>query len=94
MDYDSNIREQVRRAYLLKGPCQPRNHNFAQRDFSGYLRKFNPSWFDEYGSWLEYSISKDAAFCLCCYLFKHEMGDQGGGDSFVGDDSQIGRRKY
>ena len=32
---------------------------------------------------MEYSITKDAAFCLCCYLFKPERGDQGGGDCFV-----------
>ncbi|XP_028067517.1 zinc finger MYM-type protein 1-like [Camellia sinensis] len=29
-------------------------------------------------------IAKDAAFCLCCYLFKPDIGDQAGGDSFVG----------
>ncbi|XP_031262833.1 zinc finger MYM-type protein 1-like [Pistacia vera] len=28
-------------------------------------------------------IAKDAAFCLCCYLFKLD-GDKGGGDRFVG----------
>lgn len=31
LDYDPNIREQVRRAYLLKGPCQPRRYDFPQR---------------------------------------------------------------
>ena len=31
LDYDPNIRDQVRRRYLLKGPCQPRNHKFPQR---------------------------------------------------------------
>ncbi|XP_057495678.1 uncharacterized protein LOC130780676 [Actinidia eriantha] len=84
IDYDHNIRDQVRRAYLLKGPCQPQNHNFPQRKFGQSLRRFNTSWFNEFGSWLEYSISKDAAFCLCCYLFKVDTGDQGSGDSFVG----------
>ncbi|XP_028111772.1 zinc finger MYM-type protein 1-like [Camellia sinensis] len=34
---------------------------------------------------LEYSVAKDAAFCLCCYLFKPNIGDQVGGDSFVGE---------
>ncbi|KAL7250694.1 hypothetical protein ACSBR1_012671 [Camellia fascicularis] len=34
---------------------------------------------------LEYNIAKDAAFCLCCYLFKPVVGDQGGGKSFVVD---------
>ncbi|KAH9791737.1 TTF-type domain-containing protein [Citrus sinensis] len=31
----------------------------------------------------EYSIAKDAAFCLCCYLFKPEIGEQAGGESFT-----------
>ena len=49
IDYDHNIRDQVRRAYLLKGPCQPQNHNFPQRRFGQSLRRFNPSWFNEFG---------------------------------------------
>ncbi|XP_021834644.1 zinc finger MYM-type protein 1-like [Prunus avium] len=32
----------------------------------------------------EYSIKKYAAFCLCCYLFKPDIGEQSGGESFVG----------
>ena len=31
-----------------------------------------------------YSTSQDAAYCLCCYLFKPDIGDQSGGDTFVG----------
>ncbi|XP_025630197.1 uncharacterized protein [Arachis hypogaea] len=42
--------------------------------------KFNADWFDEFGNWLEYSISKDAVFCLCCYLRKP---DGASGDAFV-----------
>ena len=26
---------------------------------------------------------KDAAYCLYCYLFQPDIGQQGGGDSFV-----------
>ncbi|KAI5328884.1 hypothetical protein L3X38_028281 [Prunus dulcis] len=69
LDYDPNIRDEVRRAYLQKGPCQPKDHTFPQTDLSGYDRRFNVKWFDEF-DWLEYSISKDDAFCLYCYLFK------------------------
>ncbi|KAI5312116.1 hypothetical protein L3X38_041289 [Prunus dulcis] len=69
LDYDPNIRDEVRRVYLQKGPCQPKDHTFPQTDLSAYDRRFNIKWFDEF-DWLEYSISKDAAFCLYCYLFK------------------------
>ncbi|XP_042380415.1 zinc finger MYM-type protein 1-like [Zingiber officinale] len=82
-NYDPNDREKVRRAYLQKGPCQPRNHNFPQRKIGKASRRFCPSWFNEFGNWLEYSISKDAAFCLCCYLFRPDFGKQVGGDSFT-----------
>lgn len=30
----------------------------------GKLRRFNPSWFAMYQSWLEYNIEKDAAYCI------------------------------
>ena len=32
---------------------------------------------------MEYSIEKDAAYCLYCYLFRQDVGMQFGGDSFV-----------
>ena len=83
LDYDSNIRDQVRRRYLLMGPCQPRNHDFPQKKISGIKRRFRDAWFDEYPDWLEYSIEKDAVFCLPCYLFKPTHGEQGGGDVFT-----------
>ena len=33
LDYHPNIRDQVRRAYLIKGPYQPRNHNFPLKKY-------------------------------------------------------------
>ncbi|XP_024986255.1 zinc finger MYM-type protein 1-like [Cynara cardunculus var. scolymus] len=83
-DYNPNIRDEVRRAYLLKGPCQPRNHEFPYTNFGTKPRRFNPAWFDEFSTWLEYSVNQNAAYCLCCYLFKPNIGAQAGGDSFVG----------
>uniref|UniRef100_A0A7N0RCR7 TTF-type domain-containing protein n=1 Tax=Kalanchoe fedtschenkoi TaxID=63787 RepID=A0A7N0RCR7_KALFE len=83
-EYHPNIRDGVRRAYILKGPCQPSKHKFPQRDIGGAKRKFNENWFTEYKDWLEYSIEKDAVFCLCCYLFRLDIGKQGSGESFVG----------
>ncbi|XP_028126582.1 uncharacterized protein LOC114323236 [Camellia sinensis] len=83
MDYNANDRDQVRRAYLQKGPCQPCDHNFPQKSFGQKLQQFNQAWFSEFPNWLEYSVAKDATFCLCCYLFKPDIRDQAGGDSFV-----------
>uniref|UniRef100_A0A7N0TC16 DUF4371 domain-containing protein n=1 Tax=Kalanchoe fedtschenkoi TaxID=63787 RepID=A0A7N0TC16_KALFE len=34
-EYHLNIRDEVRRAYLLEGPCQPIKHKFPQRDIGG-----------------------------------------------------------
>ncbi|KAL1321838.1 hypothetical protein AAHE18_14G154900 [Arachis hypogaea] len=78
--YHPNDRDKVRCAYLQRGPCQPRTHDFLQTACGSSFRRFNPSWFDDYGNWLEYSISKDAVFCLCCYLMKLEND---GGNAFV-----------
>jgi hypothetical protein len=39
-------------------------------------RRFVPEWFDEFGSWLEYSESEDRAYCFCCFLFR-EKKDSG-----------------
>ncbi|KAM2968407.1 hypothetical protein FF1_028557 [Malus domestica] len=77
------MRDEVRRSYLQKGPCQPRGHNFPITNMSGINRRFIPQWFDEF-DWLEYSISKDAAFCLYCYLFKTNFA-QVGSEAFTGD---------
>src|SRR6266540_2779381 len=38
----AKVRDDVRRAYLQKGPFQPVNHSFPQTDISGALRRFNP----------------------------------------------------
>ena len=34
---------------------------------------------------LEYSIAKDATFCLCCYIFKPDIEEQLDNDSFVSE---------
>ncbi|KAJ9539525.1 hypothetical protein OSB04_032258 [Centaurea solstitialis] len=81
--YHVNQRDEIRRHYLQKGPCQPRNHFFERREIGGRVRKFNPSWFDDHKYWLEYNIELEAAFCLCCYLFKTDLKNQGGVDNFM-----------
>ncbi|XP_021758665.1 zinc finger MYM-type protein 1-like [Chenopodium quinoa] len=81
MDYPANERNAVRRGYILKKPCQPKTHDFPQRQVSG-LRRFSIHWFKKW-DWLEYSIEKDATFCFVCYLFKNEVDSYSGGDAFV-----------
>ncbi|XP_028070321.1 zinc finger MYM-type protein 1-like [Camellia sinensis] len=85
MDYNANDRDRIRRVYLQKGPCQPCDHNFPQKSFGQKFWLFNQAWFSEFPNWLEYSVAKDLAFYLCCYLFKPNIGEQAGGDSFVGE---------
>ncbi|KAL7108948.1 hypothetical protein ACP275_06G145200 [Erythranthe tilingii] len=69
--------ETIRRTYLQKGPCQPRLHTFPQSTLYGEEPRFSADWYNEFGSWLEYSESKDEVFYLCCYLFK--VGDSAKG---------------
>ena len=69
-EYHVNQRDEIRRAYLINRPFQPKNHNFKVRDIGCKPRRFVASWFDDYKYWLEYSVKEEAAFCLCCYLFK------------------------
>ena len=80
-DYHPNVRERVRRKYLENGPCQPRTVHFPVTDIGGIPRRFVPEWFDEFGGWLEYSESKDRAYCFYCFLFREKK--DGGYEAFV-----------
>ncbi|KAL9830798.1 putative transcription factor and/or regulators TTF-type(Zn) family [Arabidopsis thaliana] len=57
-DYHPNQRDEVIRKYLIRGPCQPREHIFKQSLIGKTLRRFNPAWFDGYKSWLEDNAGK------------------------------------
>ncbi|KDO37473.1 hypothetical protein CISIN_1g037865mg [Citrus sinensis] len=47
----------------------------------------------QFGYWLEYSIVKDATFCLYCYVFKEENGSQGPGPCFTGEGFRNWKKK-
>ena len=79
-EYPPEIRDQVRRAYALGGPVQPVNLTFPRKWQNGEWRMFQKSWFAEF-DWLEYSVSKDAAYCLYCYLFFHSGKPENFGSS-------------
>lgn len=81
-DYEKDIRDEVRRAYLLNGPIQPIGHSFPSK-MQDHYRSFQESWFKKF-DWLEYSIEKDSTYCFYCYLFKQSVrGDKFGYDSFT-----------
>jgi hypothetical protein len=57
------------------------------------MRRFNPKWFNEFGNWLEYSIVKDAAFCLCCYLFSPTLESKREVTLLLLEDSKLGIKR-
>ena len=57
-------------------PVQPRNATFPKENG----RSFSISWFSKH-TWLEYSVSKDAAYCYVCHFFS--SGVQRGDECFV-----------
>jgi hypothetical protein len=63
--YAPDIQDQMRRAYILKGPTQP-IVKFPHTDGTA----FSQSWFQRY-NWIEYSVSKYADFCFYCFLFRN-----------------------
>ncbi|KAJ0441535.1 putative transcription factor and/or regulators TTF-type(Zn) family [Helianthus annuus] len=79
--YHPNQIDDIRRSYLVKGAFQPRSHKFPVKDCYEKKRRFVVSWFNNC-SWLEYSIKADKVYCLYCYLFKEDVGNQGGRDTW------------
>ncbi|RCW19135.1 hypothetical protein GLYMA_12G115000v4 [Glycine max] len=80
-NYHPDIQNEVSKAYLKIGCHQP-PHNFVYPwSLKGnQRRRFGKNWFDLY-DWIDYSESKDLAFCLPCFLFKNVS--KYGGDHFV-----------
>ncbi|XP_025825178.1 zinc finger MYM-type protein 1-like [Panicum hallii] len=75
-----NIRDEVRRAFIAKGPFQPMDHKFPTSNDS---RSFQKKWFKQY-NWLEYSVEKNKAYCFYCYLFRHDrIEERFGHDAFT-----------
>ncbi|KAC9910475.1 hypothetical protein E3N88_45093 [Mikania micrantha] len=77
--YHPSQKDEIRRAYLLKGPCQPTMSVYPQTLYTNKFRKFNPEWYtQQHGNWLEYSVKADKVYCLYCYLFR----ESGQNDAF------------
>ena len=66
--YPVDKRDDIRKAYIKMGPCQPILDKYPPIPDGKQTRRFQHSWFQRF-SWLEYSIVKNRAFCFPCYLF-------------------------
>ncbi|XP_076958450.1 uncharacterized protein LOC143634180 [Bidens hawaiensis] len=89
--YHPSQKDEIKRAYLLRGPCQPTEHDFPQTNYGSKLRHFNVKWYTgEFGNWLEYNVKADKAYCLHCYLFK-ECGQN---DAFLSEEVRCWNRAW
>lgn len=93
-EYPPNLKDLVRRKYLANGPCQPRTCDFLATEICGKDRRFVSEWFDEFGSWLEYSESKHKAYCFCCFLFRPRKKKEAGYVAFVKDGWSSWNKKH
>jgi hypothetical protein len=66
--YNVNKWNEIRRAYIKAGPYQFILPKYPKSGDENHLRRFQPSWFNLFPSWLEYSCDKDAAFWLSCFV--------------------------
>ncbi|XP_042380223.1 zinc finger MYM-type protein 1-like [Zingiber officinale] len=67
LQHPIELQDEVRRAYIDKGPIQP-IYDYPFTECEGQKRRFQSSWFKKY-PWLEFSIEKQSAFCFPCYVF-------------------------
>ena len=77
-----NLQDEIRRAYIKAGPYQP-VLDYPFKESGNQRRRFNVLWFDAHKNWLEYSPSKDAVYCLPCYLFGKKPIGRPGSDAFI-----------
>jgi hypothetical protein len=89
-ELDIRVRDAARREYLVMGPFLPVGHKFPAKLITSQMRRFQEKWFKRY-DWLEYSVAKDAAFCLYCFLFKQPRAENFGTESFTKVVLVIGR---
>jgi hypothetical protein len=73
-EYDINHRDEIRRAYIKAGPYRPSVSNYPKPGKQNHFRSFQPSWYNLFPSWLEYSREKDTTFCLPYFLFNKPSG--------------------
>lgn len=83
LDYPVNQRDKIRQAYLKADPYQNFLSKYPLSGSEKHPRCFQASWFAQFSFWLEYSPSKDAAYCLPCYLFNIKVIARPGWEVFT-----------
>jgi hypothetical protein len=73
----------VVRAYLKLGPMQSLLQNYEASGVQGHQRHFKYNWFSIFPSWLEYSKSKNCAYCFYYFLRSMNRNKRGGSDAFT-----------
>ncbi|KAL6619567.1 hypothetical protein ACP70R_034706 [Stipagrostis hirtigluma subsp. patula] len=73
---------EIRMAYMKLGPYQPKKDVYPSSGPNRHRRRFQSHWFNAF-SWLEYSSSKDAAFCFPCFLFRKKPKGKSGSNTFT-----------
>ena len=81
-EFPINKQDEIRRAYLINGPYQPKDIVYPYNNDT-HRRRFQPLWFVSHKDWLEYSPSTDALYCLPCYLFSKKPIGHLGSDAFI-----------
>ena len=81
-EFPIDKQDEIRQAYIKKGPYQPKNIDYPYNDDT-YRRRFQPSWFNSHKDWLEYSPSTDTIYCLLCYLFSKKPIGRPGSNAFI-----------
>ncbi|XP_074576695.1 uncharacterized protein LOC141833211 [Curcuma longa] len=84
-EYPVSQRDEVRRAYIMLGPMQPKlEKNQYKPVFDGHqFRRFQYAWFKKFPLWLEYSVTTGCAYCFICYLFAEKNKGKGASDVFI-----------
>ncbi|KAK4589251.1 hypothetical protein RGQ29_020020 [Quercus rubra] len=81
-EFPINKQDEIRRAYLINGPYQPKDIVYPYNNDT-HRRRFQHLWYISHEDWLEYSPSKDALYCLPCYLFSKKPTGRPGSDVFI-----------
>lgn len=66
--YPQNLRDSIRRAYMVLGPYQPILASYPSSWDGVQGRKFCTKWYRSW-QWLEYSVELDKTYCFPCFLF-------------------------